>query len=71
MSANGSPTGVLTAIVAYVSDRLALRGPIIIFVLPLAIAGYAMISTVESYNARYGALFLMASGQYAAVPAIL
>lgn len=34
---------VITVIVAYVSDRLWLRGPIILVMLPIAIAGYAMV----------------------------
>jgi len=62
---------ILTFAVAYLSDRLWLRGPIILCCLPFAIAGYAMISTVESSTSKYGALFLMGSGQYCAVPAIL
>ncbi|KAK9899166.1 MFS general substrate transporter [Cystobasidium minutum MCA 4210] len=62
---------VVTVIVAYVSDRLWLRGPVILVMLPIAIAGYAMISTVDTNSARYGALFLMATGMYSTVPAIL
>lgn len=60
-----------TFIVAYVSDRLWLRGPIILVVLPIAIIGYAVISTVDSDKVRYGMLFLMATGQYCSVPPIL
>lgn len=34
---------VLTFIVAYLSDRLWLRGPVILCCLPFSIAGYAMV----------------------------
>lgn len=60
-----------TFIVAYLSDRLWLRGPVILVVLPIAIIGYAVISTTDNNNVKYGMLFLMATGQYCSVPAIL
>lgn len=62
---------VLTFVVAYASDRLWLRGPVILAVLPIAIIGYAVIATVKNTHVKYGMLFLMATGQYCSVPAIL
>ncbi|KAJ5950116.1 hypothetical protein N7454_001700 [Penicillium verhagenii] len=62
---------VITVIVAFVSDRLHLRGVIMLFTLPIAIIGYAVIANVDSPHIQYGMTFLMATGQYASVPCIL
>lgn len=40
---------VLTFVVAYLSDRLWSRGPVILCCLPIAIAGYAMARLLTSY----------------------
>lgn len=56
---------------AFLSDRLRLRGVIILFTLPLAIVGYACIANVHSSNAKYGMTFLMATGLYSSVPPVL
>jgi predicted MFS family arabinose efflux permease len=58
-------------IVAFVSDRLHLRGVVMLFTLPIAIIGYAVIANVDSPHIQYGMTFLMATGQYASVPCIL
>ncbi|THC97456.1 hypothetical protein EYZ11_003044 [Aspergillus tanneri] len=58
-------------VVAIVSDRLKLRGVIMLFTLPLAIAGYGAIANIESAKAKYGMTFLMATGMYSSVPCIL
>lgn len=65
------PATVLTLVVAYLSDRLQWRGPFILLCLPLAIAGYAVAITATSNEARYAAVFLMASGVYPSAPCIL
>ncbi|OJJ45515.1 hypothetical protein ASPZODRAFT_134195 [Penicilliopsis zonata CBS 506.65] len=62
---------VVTVIVAIVSDRLRLRGVVMLFTLPVAITGYAVIANVHSAKVRYGMTFLMATGMYATVPCIL
>lgn len=57
--------------VAIVSDRLRLRGVVMLFTLPIAIIGYAAIANIDSPRVQYGMTFLMATGQYASVPCIL
>ncbi|KAL2836201.1 major facilitator superfamily domain-containing protein [Aspergillus pseudoustus] len=61
----------LTVVVAFVSDRLKLRGVIMLFTLPIAIAGYAAIGNITNAHIKYGMTFLMATGMYASVPCIL
>jgi len=57
--------------VALLSDQLRLRGVIILFTLPVAIAGYAVIANITSPSVKYAMTFLMASGLYSSVPCIL
>ncbi|KAL5339238.1 major facilitator superfamily domain-containing protein [Aspergillus crustosus] len=68
------PYAVASAIgvaVAFLSDRLRVRGMLILFSLPLAIIGYALIARVENNVTKYGLTFLMASGIYGSVPPLL
>lgn len=60
-----------TVIVALLSDRLALRGPVMLCTLPVAIIGYGVISQSTNPKVQYGMTFLMATGMYATVPCIL
>jgi len=64
---------VCTVIVAIVSDRLKLRGVIMLFTLPLAIIGYAVIANIDAKHSKvkYGMTMLMATGMYASVPCVL
>ena len=62
---------VLTVCVAFLSDRLKLRGVIVLFTLPLSIIGYSTIANVKSAQVKYGMTFLMAAGLYSSVPCIL
>ncbi|OBT39494.1 hypothetical protein VE00_10521 [Pseudogymnoascus sp. WSF 3629] len=62
---------VITVGIAFLSDHLRLRGPIMLASLPLAIIGYAVIANVDSNRVKYGMTFLMATGLYATVPCIL
>lgn len=62
---------VATLAVALLSDALKLRGPIMLAVLPISIAGYAIIRTTSSDSVRYAALFPMAIGLYSSVPPVL
>jgi MFS family permease len=62
---------VITVFVAFLSDRLRLRGVVMLGTLPIAIIGYAVIGNVESESVRYGMTFLMATGLYASVPPVL
>jgi predicted MFS family arabinose efflux permease len=62
---------VNTVFVALLSDRLAMRGPIMLLTLPIAIIGYGVISWSTNAKVQYGMTFLMATGMYASVPCIL
>lgn len=64
---------VLTVVVAFISDRLKLRGVMMLCTLPLAIIGYAAIGNVGLHDnhTKYGMTFLMATGLYASVPPVL
>jgi nitrate/nitrite transporter NarK len=62
---------VFTVITAFLSDRLNLRGPVMLVTLPIAIIGYGVISQTTSPKVQYAMTFLMATGMYASVPCIL
>lgn len=62
---------ICTVVVALLSDRLKIRGTIMLFTLPVAIIGYAVISVTRTAKVQYGMTFLMATGMYASVPPIL
>ncbi|KAH8588830.1 putative MFS transporter [Bisporella sp. PMI_857] len=64
---------VVTVFVAVLSDRLKLRGVIMLFTLPVAIIGYAVIANISVHKpkVKYGMTFLMATGMYASVPPVL
>ncbi|KAF2641774.1 MFS general substrate transporter [Massarina eburnea CBS 473.64] len=62
---------VCTVFVAILSDKLAMRGPIMLFTLPIAIIGYGVISVSTNAKVQYGMTFMMATGMYASVPCIL
>ncbi|KAF2714939.1 MFS general substrate transporter [Pleomassaria siparia CBS 279.74] len=60
-----------TVFISILSDRLAIRGVIMLFTLPIAIVGYGVISVSTNAKVQYGMTFLMATGMYASVPCIL
>ncbi|KAH7406837.1 major facilitator superfamily domain-containing protein [Phaeosphaeria sp. MPI-PUGE-AT-0046c] len=62
---------IFTVITAFLSDRLALRGPVMLCTLPVAIIGYGVISQTTNPKVQYGMTFLMATGMYSSVPCIL
>jgi nitrate/nitrite transporter NarK len=62
---------VFTVITAFLSDRLAMRGPVMLVTLPVAIIGYGVISQTTNPKVQYGMTFLMATGMYSSVPCIL
>lgn len=64
---------IITVLIALISDRLNLRGVIMLFVLIPAITGYAVIANISSSHPKikYGMTFLMATGMYASVPCVL
>lgn len=62
---------VMTIVIAFVSDRLQIRGIIMLFTLPIAIIGYAVIANVTNSTVKYGMTFMMATGLYASVPPVL
>ncbi|KIY71431.1 MFS general substrate transporter [Cylindrobasidium torrendii FP15055 ss-10] len=65
------PAAVMTVVVAILSDRFKWRGPFILMFLPISIAGYILAIAATTDNARYAAVFLMATGVYPSVPCIL
>ncbi|OTB03886.1 hypothetical protein M426DRAFT_23409 [Hypoxylon sp. CI-4A] len=62
---------VVTVITAFLSDRFRVRGPVMLFSLPLAIIGYAVIAYTNNNKVKYGMTFLMATGLYSSVPPVL
>jgi hypothetical protein len=62
---------IATVFVAVLSDRLALRGVIMLFTLPFAIIGYGVISYSTNSKVQYAMTFFMATGLYASVPCVL
>lgn len=68
---NSSQMLTFSVLVAIVSDRLRLRGVVMLFTLPIAIIGYAVIANINNAKVQYGMTFLMATGMYASVPCIL
>ncbi|KAK3317730.1 major facilitator superfamily domain-containing protein [Cercophora scortea] len=61
----------VTVLVAFASDRLKLRGVMMLFTLPIAIIGYAVIANISSPQAKFAMTSLMATGMYASVPCVL
>lgn len=57
--------------VAFISDRIKLRGLPMLIMLPVSIAGYATIAHVQSASVRFGMTCLMAMGMYSSVPCVL
>lgn len=60
-------------IVSIISDRLKVRGIIMLFTLIPAIIGYAVIANIgiPYPRVKYGMTFLMATGLYSGVPCVL
>jgi len=65
------PATVLTVVVAFLSDRLKWRGPLVLICLPIAVIGYALAITADNNRTRYIAVFFMGTGAYPAIPCIL
>ncbi|KAL0933722.1 major facilitator superfamily transporter [Colletotrichum truncatum] len=61
----------VTVLVAFLSDRLRVRGPLMLAVLPISIVGYATIANVTAPQTRFAMTCLMAIGMYSAVPCVL
>ncbi|KZL63343.1 major facilitator superfamily transporter [Colletotrichum incanum] len=61
----------VTVFVAFLSDRLRLRGLLMLCVLPISIAGYAAIANTTAPQTRFAMTCLMAIGMYSAVPCVL
>lgn len=62
---------VVTIAVSFLSDHLKLRGPIMLGILPIGIAGYAVISVTRNPKVAFAMVNLMAIGLYSSVPCIL
>ncbi|KIL63620.1 hypothetical protein M378DRAFT_164300 [Amanita muscaria Koide BX008] len=62
---------VLTVAVSALSDRVKLRGPFVLVLLPLTMIGYIIAIESKTNTARYIGSCLIAAGTYASVPCIL
>ncbi len=70
------PYGVaafMTLVVAFTSDRVKLRGPMMLCTMPIAIIGYGVIANIGDNhpNVKYGMTIMMATGIYSSVPPVL
>ncbi|EKM59177.1 uncharacterized protein PHACADRAFT_205354 [Phanerochaete carnosa HHB-10118-sp] len=67
------PAVVFTVVVAFASDRVKMRGPFMLFFLPIAAAGYilAIVAKASTNLQRYVAVHLIATGIYPCGPCIL
>ncbi|KAK2460028.1 hypothetical protein APHAL10511_007951 [Amanita phalloides] len=65
------PAVVLTVAVAIISDRLKLRGPAVLLIVPLTIIGYITAIAAKTPTGRYVGSFLIAAGIYPMVPCML
>lgn len=55
----------------YYSDRIKMRGPVMLVGCVVAIIGYAMLLGSKSPNTRYGGTFFVATGVFACSPAVM
>jgi MFS family permease len=58
----------VTLFVSFLSDKLQIRGVMMLCTLPLAIIGYAVIANTTNPSVKYAMTFLMASGLYSSIP---
>lgn len=65
------PASALVVIVAFVADKLQLRAPMVLMLLPLTVVGYVLAILANSNTVRYAGVFFMAAGIYPSVPSIL
>ncbi|CAE6353816.1 unnamed protein product [Rhizoctonia solani] len=61
---------VVSLILAYISDRYKLRGPVLFATGIIATAGYAIYLTTTNKHILYGSLFLQIPGVYASAPTL-
>ncbi|KAJ1307310.1 hypothetical protein OPQ81_001418 [Rhizoctonia solani] len=61
---------VVSLVLAYVSDRYKLRGPVLFVTGIIATAGYAIYLTTTDKHTLYGSLFLQIPGVYASAPTL-
>ncbi|TCD70433.1 hypothetical protein EIP91_003514 [Steccherinum ochraceum] len=66
-----APAAALTIFIAFLSDRMRIRGPFFLLSLTIAIAGYTIAIVAKDNSQRYAALFLIASGSWSSVPTAL
>jgi MFS family permease len=62
---------VVTVFVTLLSDRVGLRGTLVLGTLPIAIIGYAVIANTNHAKVQYGMTFMMATGMFSSIPCIL
>ncbi|KAL2197060.1 putative MFS transporter [Corynascus similis CBS 632.67] len=64
---------IMTLVVAFTSDRLKVRGIVMLCTMPIAIIGYAVIANVgdDKPTVKYGMTIMMTTGIYSSVPPVL
>lgn len=64
---------LMTLVVAFFSDRLKVRGIMMLFTMPIAIIGYAVIGNLQGDHpkVKYGMTIMMTTGVYSSVPPVL
>ncbi|KAH9813292.1 major facilitator superfamily domain-containing protein [Melampsora americana] len=62
---------VLVVISAFLADKWHIRGPIVLALTPISIAGYVILIMAKDPHTLYGAFFLILAGAYPSVPCFL
>ncbi|KAG0148511.1 hypothetical protein CROQUDRAFT_654783 [Cronartium quercuum f. sp. fusiforme G11] len=62
------PASVLVIVISFLADKWQSRGPMILVMLPLSIAGYLMAIISERPKIRYASVFLIGAGLYPPIP---
>lgn len=61
----------IVLIVGYTSDKMKMRGPLVIVGSIIAIAGYVMLISTDHHNIQYGGTFLVAAGIFPSIPLLM
>lgn len=62
---------VLVVVSAFLADKWHLRGPIVLAITPISIAGYIILIIAKDLHTLYGAFFLVLAGAFPAAPCLL
>lgn len=65
------PAAGMVIVVALVSDKARIRGPIVLVLLPISVAGYILACLSRSPKARYASVFFMTTGIFPSLACFL